>query len=77
MSAEAAREAENAMIQDTFISKLQSWLSKQPNRHARVSDAAHHLGVPTERIEQAACDGYWLGLDRYDEDVPYVFVDGD
>lgn len=61
----------------TLIDRLQSWLAKQPNLQVRVSDAAHHFGVPTERIEQAARDGYWLGLDRFDNDVPYVFADGD
>lgn len=61
----------------TLIDKLQSWLVKQPNMSALVDDAAKHFGVPRDRIEQAARDGYWLGLvDTVDGDR-FVFADGE
>ena len=49
-------------IDATLISRLQDWLMTQPNMQARVSEAASHFGVETERIRQAAEDGQWLGL---------------
>lgn len=67
---------EDIDVDATLISSLQDWLVTQPSMQARVEDAARHFGVEEIRIRQAASDGHWLGVMRF-EGVDYVFADGE
>lgn len=60
----------------TLMGKLEKWLIKRPGLHASVTDAAAHFKVPTQRVEQAAQDHPWLGIDHA-LGVPTVFVVGE
>lgn len=62
----------------TLISRLEGWLGTLPNKQAKVSDAAHHFGVETVRIDQAAQDSWCLALAKSVVDGEmYVCVDTD
>jgi hypothetical protein len=60
----------------TLIDRLQSWLMKQPDIQAKITDAAAHFNVKPDRIRQAAQDGYWLGTIMH-RDGEYVFAEGE
>lgn len=63
--------------EDTVLmDRLQSWLMKQPGLCSTVTDAARHFGVEDVRIRQAACDAYWLGIEKIDG-IDHVFADGE